>query len=184
MCGIVVYFGGAGNNLTRILTAMSSIIYRAPDSCGVGFFGDDRNPVRARKSLGSVVQLIPVLLADPAYPNSAAEMLSFLIPQSDGMAAGDLQRRLLEHEGFSSEILDAFLSGQRPYPTFDDLVELEPSKAGCIFPGFPGRAEMPSDLYIRSPGELPPMIFRRSSSRLSSETPCRQLSPANRPKEI
>lgn len=41
MCGIVAYFGGAGNNLTRVLTAMSAMIYRAPDSTGVGFFGDD-----------------------------------------------------------------------------------------------------------------------------------------------
>ena len=35
MCGIVAYFGGAGNNLTRVLTGMSAIIYRAPDSTGV-----------------------------------------------------------------------------------------------------------------------------------------------------
>ena len=36
MCGIVVYFGGAGNDLTRVLTAMSAIIYRAPDSTEIG----------------------------------------------------------------------------------------------------------------------------------------------------
>ncbi len=32
MCGIVAYFGGAGNHLTRVLTGMSAIIYRAPNN--------------------------------------------------------------------------------------------------------------------------------------------------------
>ena len=52
MCGIVAYFGGAGNNLTRILTAMSAIIYRAPDSTGVGFPGDDANSIRIHQQIG------------------------------------------------------------------------------------------------------------------------------------
>ena len=64
MCGIVAYFGGAGNPLTRILTGMSAIIYRAPDSTGIGLFGDDREPIRLRKSLGSVVQLLDALQTD------------------------------------------------------------------------------------------------------------------------
>jgi len=95
MCGIVAYFGGAGNNLTRILTAMSAIIYRAPDSTGVGFLGDDVNPMRVRKSLGSVAQLIPVLLDDPAYPNPASELLSVFTAESGGTPVQDLQRRLM-----------------------------------------------------------------------------------------
>ncbi|MCP3952223.1 MAG: hypothetical protein GY697_08415, partial [Desulfobacterales bacterium] len=67
MCGIVGYFGGAGNSLTRLLTAMSAIIYRAPDSTGIGVFGDDHEPIRIRKSLGSVVQLLDVLRTEAVY---------------------------------------------------------------------------------------------------------------------
>ena len=54
MCGIVAYFGGAGNNLTRVMTGMSAIIYRAPDSTGVAIFGDDIEPVRTRKAVGII----------------------------------------------------------------------------------------------------------------------------------
>ena len=76
MCEIVGYFGGAGNNLTRVLTAMSALIYRAPDSTGIGIFGDDREPLRARKALGSVAQLIEVLIHNPIYPNPFEDVLS------------------------------------------------------------------------------------------------------------
>jgi glucosamine 6-phosphate synthetase-like amidotransferase/phosphosugar isomerase protein len=59
MCRIVAYFGGAGNNLTRVLAGMSAIIYRAPDSTGVGVFGDDGEPIRTRKSIGSIKARFP-----------------------------------------------------------------------------------------------------------------------------
>ncbi|MFO8083944.1 MAG: hypothetical protein R6U27_06460, partial [Desulfobacterales bacterium] len=55
MCGIVGYFGRAANSLTRVLTAMSAIIYRAPDSTGIGVFGDENEPLRTRKTVGSVI---------------------------------------------------------------------------------------------------------------------------------
>ncbi len=154
MCGIVAYFGGAGNNLTRILTAMSAIIYRAPDSTGVGFLGDDVNPLRVRKSLGSVVNLIPVLLDNPAYPNPTAELLSIFAPESDGVSVQDLQRRLLDFEGFPPEKLNALLHGKQSYPSFDDLVELDLSKTRCIAPGFPGRTTVADALIIRSRKDL------------------------------
>ena len=154
MCGIVAYFGGAGNNLTRILTAMSAIIYRAPDSTGVGFLGDDVNPLRVRKSLGSVANLIPILLDDPAYPNPTAELLSVFTPESKSASAYDLQRRLLDFEGFPPDILDALLHGKQPYPSFDDLVALDSPAALRIAPGFPGRTTMSDDLYIRSRKDL------------------------------
>jgi glucosamine 6-phosphate synthetase-like amidotransferase/phosphosugar isomerase protein len=54
MCGIVADFGDAGNNFTRVLTGMSAIIYKAPDNTGVTMFGDDNEPVRLRKAVGSV----------------------------------------------------------------------------------------------------------------------------------
>ena len=158
MCGIVAYFGGAGNNLTRILTAMSAIIYRAPDSTGVGFLGDDVDPIRVRKSLGSVTSLIPVLLDDPAYPNPAADLLSILTAESNGASSQDRQRRLLDFEGFPQSIFDAILNGQQPYPSFDDLVELDPAKTCSIAPGFPGRTRLPDDRYIRSRKDLQQLI--------------------------
>jgi glucosamine 6-phosphate synthetase-like amidotransferase/phosphosugar isomerase protein len=158
MCGIVAYFGGAGNNLTRILTAMSAIIYRAPDSTGVGFLGDDVNPLRVRKSIGSVANLIPILLDDPAYPNSTADLLSVFTPESNGASAQDLQRRLLDFEGFPLDIFNALLHDNQPYPSFDDLVELDSLKARSIAPGFPGRTTLPDDLYIRSRTDLRKLI--------------------------
>jgi glucosamine 6-phosphate synthetase-like amidotransferase/phosphosugar isomerase protein len=158
MCGIVVYFGGAGNNLTRILTAMSAIIYRAPDSTGLGFLGDDVNPLRVRKSLGSVANLIPILLDDPAYPNPAADLLSVFTPESDGATVQDLQRRLLDFEGFPLDLFNALLHGKQPYPSFDDLVELDSLKARSIAPGFPGRTRLADDLYIRSRKDLRKVI--------------------------
>ena len=154
MCGIVAYFGGAGNNLTRILTAMSAIIYRAPDSTGVGFLGDDVNPLRVRKSLVSVACLIPVLLDDPTYPNPTANLLSIFTVESVGAAAQHFQKRLLEFEGFSLDIFDALLNGRQSHPSFDDLVELDPSKACSIAPGFPGRLTLADDLRIRSRKDL------------------------------
>ena len=158
MCGIVAYFGGAGNNLTRILTAMSAIIYRAPDSTGVGFLGDDVNPLRVRKSLGSVASLIPVLLDDPAYPNPASDLLSVFIPESGGASIRDLQRRLLDFEGFPLDIFNALLHGKQSYPSFDDLVELDSLKVRSIAPGFPGRTTPSEDLYIRSRTDLQKVI--------------------------
>ena len=78
MCGIVAYFGGAGNNLTRVLAGMSAIIYRAPDSTGVGVFGDDGESIRTRKSLGSVISLLEVIHNNTVYPNPESRLLSFL----------------------------------------------------------------------------------------------------------
>ena len=66
MCGIVAYFGGAGNNLTRVMTGMSAISYRAPDSTGIAIFGDDSEPIRTRKAVGSVENLIEELIDNGA----------------------------------------------------------------------------------------------------------------------
>jgi glucosamine 6-phosphate synthetase-like amidotransferase/phosphosugar isomerase protein len=158
MCGIVAYFGGAGNNLTRILTAMSAIIYRAPDSTGIGFCGDDIHPFRTRKSLGSVASLIPVLLDNPAYPNPAANLFSIFMPESGEASARERQRYLLEFEGFPPDIFSALEQGTQSYPSFDDLVELDFAKARSISPGFPGRTAACNDLYIRSPKDLQRVI--------------------------
>jgi len=151
MCGIVAYFGGAGNNLTRVLTAMSAIIYRAPDSTGVAFFGDDREPIRARKSLGSVRQLVEVLHDESFYPNPERLLL-----QLWGAGPGDIppeqyQRSLLEFEGFP----EPQESGPREgYPGFDELVDLKASTPKRLVSGSPGRPDPLPVLSIQSEGSL------------------------------
>ncbi|MGA8240793.1 MAG: hypothetical protein WB818_09475, partial [Desulfobacterales bacterium] len=120
MCGIVAYFGGAGNSLTRVLAGMSAIIYRAPDSTGIGLFGDDREPIRLRKSLGSVVQLIEAILTDAVYPCPEALIPQALAPEAGEHDLARLQQRLLAFEGFDPQC-DA---SQPEIPDFDALLNL------------------------------------------------------------
>ena len=44
MCGIIGYLGDRAIGLSRILGAMASILYRAPDSTGAAWFGDEAEP--------------------------------------------------------------------------------------------------------------------------------------------
>jgi len=146
MCGIVAYFGDAGNNLTRVLTAMSAITYRAPDSTGVGFFGDDTESLRTRKSLGSVAPLVDVLVDDPAYPNTAEWLHTVL--KDPGDSTRDAQRRLLSFESLSPEVLDALERGEASYASFEDLVD--PDRPLIMGPGRPGRPDPLPEIRIRS----------------------------------
>jgi len=157
MCGIVAYFGGAGNNLTRVLTAMSAMIYRAPDSTGVGFFSDDREPIRARKSIGSVAQLIEVLLREVAYKNPAEELMPIWASESD-IPPHERQRRLLDFEGLSLEIYESLLRGDLEYPSFDELVNLDAENPKRLSPGCPGRPGPLPVFFIRSEKDLRSLI--------------------------
>jgi len=158
MCGIVAYFGGAGNNLTRVLTGMSALIYRAPDSTGVGFFGDDREPIRARKSIGSVAQLIEVLIREAAYTNPEGELISLWTSESDEMPYQERQRRLLDFEGLSMEIYESILQGTLKYPSFDELVDLNAENPKRLSPGWPGRPGPLPIFFISSEKELRRLI--------------------------
>jgi hypothetical protein len=124
MCGIVAYFGGAGNNLTRVLAGMSAIIYRAPDSTGVGVFGDDGEPIRTRKSLGSVISLIEVIHNNTVYPNPESRLLSFLTTETHKADLIEQQRRILKFEGLPLDIFESAHQGKVSYPKFDELVEM------------------------------------------------------------
>jgi len=146
MCGIVAYFGDAGNNLTRVLTAMSAITYRAPDSTGVGFFGDDTEPIRTRKSLGAVAPLVETLLDDPAYPNPPERLLAVLA--GAGKDPVDAQRRLLQFEGLPLDTLEALARGEESYVTYEDLVN--PEDPVTAYPGRPGRPTPLPEFRIRS----------------------------------
>jgi glucosamine 6-phosphate synthetase-like amidotransferase/phosphosugar isomerase protein len=158
MCGIVAYFGGAGNNLTRVLTAMSAMIYRAPDSTGIGIFGDDREPIRARKSIGSVAQLAEVLLRDVVYTNPAGELMSLWASESDDMPPHEHQRMLLDFEELSLEVYESLLHGSLKYPSFDELVDLGAENPKRLSPGWPGRPGPLPVFFIHSEKDLRELI--------------------------
>jgi len=154
MCGIVAYFGGAGNPLTRILTGMSAIIYRAPDSTGIGLFGDDREPVRLRKSLGSVVQLLDVLRSDAVYVRPEAFITRLLSPHGGPQDLEARQQALLRFEGF-----DVPAGADRPaVPNFDRLVDRDDPDPARLVPGSPGKALFQADYRIRSRKDLSALI--------------------------
>jgi glucosamine 6-phosphate synthetase-like amidotransferase/phosphosugar isomerase protein len=154
MCGIVAYFGGAGNPLTRILTGMSAIIYRAPDSTGIGLFGDDREPIRLRKSLGSVVQLLGALQTDAVYVRPEAVMTRLLTRHGGTQDLEDRQQALLRFEGFETLGEKGFTAR----PAFDALVDREDADPARLAPGSPGRALFRDEYRVRSRKDLSTLI--------------------------
>lgn len=158
MCGIVAYFGSAGNGLTRVLAGMASIIYRAPDSTGLGLFGDDLEPIRARKSIGSVYKLIEVLLREQAHPNQAGLLLGLWTSQEGDFNLAEAQQRLLTWEGFASEGCETAAEGERKYLSFDELTDVNNSPPIGIEPGYPGRPDSLPSFFISSRTKLKEMI--------------------------
>ncbi len=160
MCGIVAYFGGAGNNLTRVLTGMSAIIYRAPDSTGVAMFGDDTRPVLTKKAVGSVERLVETLLDSKAYPNDEARLMSLWTGGARDEMMRAQQTRLIVFEGLSIDFFDKIVNGQTSYPCYDDLVELAPDRTVFMSPGQPGRPCLEENLNIRSKRDFHRLIVR------------------------
>lgn len=146
MCGVVVYFGDCGNNLTRVLTAISAITYRAPDSTGVGYFGDDTAPLRTRRSLGAITALVETLLSEPAYPNPPKSLFDFWTPKDKDPE--EAQRRLLRLEGLPIEGPSTIQGGHGTYLSYEDLVD--PERPVKISPGRPGRPGPLPEIQIRS----------------------------------
>lgn len=160
MCGVVAYFGGAGNNLTRVMTGMSAIIYRAPDSTGVAIFGDDSEPIRIRKAVGSVEQLIEELLGNGIYRNDDHQLMSVW---TDGLTQEKLlaiQQRLINFEGLSNAHFETAVTGNTGYPTIDDLVDLNTDSPARLFPGQPGRPFSRNVQAVRSRRSLSRLILR------------------------
>jgi len=160
VCGIVGYFGRAGNNLTRVLTAMSAIIYRAPDSTGIGIFGNDVEPVRARKSLGSVHQLVDVLLRTPFYTNAVQDFVSFYV--DNGTPLHEHQRKLLAFEGLPLNLYESCL-GKNTYFCFDDLVRSDHGAFPRLTPGCPGRPTPLPSFTIKTKTDLRSLIDQLTS---------------------
>ncbi|MCP3955856.1 MAG: hypothetical protein GY697_27120, partial [Desulfobacterales bacterium] len=154
MCGIVGYFGGAGNSLTRLMTAMSAIIYRAPDSTGIGLFGDDHEPIRLRKSLGSIVQLLDELRTEAVYTHPEALLHHVLAPNADDHDKLRQQQRLLAFEGFDPQPDKTQPNG----PDFDALVDIEAEQPARLVPGCAGKALFQPEYRIRSRKNLSRLI--------------------------
>ncbi len=169
MCGIVGYFGDAGNNLTRLLTGMSAIIYRAPDSTGIALFGDDTEPLRARRSMGSVAKLSEALLTEAAYPNHAEKLMALWNPGKTADPSEfsrhfrESQRRLLVYEGFSPDLYEPFLQDGSPYPAYDDLIVSDGAEPVRLAPGRPGSPDPPPVFSIRSRKDLVRIIHDLTS---------------------
>jgi len=159
MCGIVAYFGGAGNNLTRVLTAMSAIGYRAPDSTGVAIFGNDIEPIRTRKAVGSVEKLIQELLDNGAYRNDENELLSLWANGIDYEKMLALQKRLITFEGFSLDLFETLITGKGSHPSIDDLVDLNTARPARLVPGQPGRPVLRNTHTVRSRKSLSRLIL-------------------------
>ncbi len=157
MCGIVAYFGGAGNHLTRVLTGMSAVTYRAPDSTGIGLHGDENEPIRTRKSLGAVGELVRELAQNPAYPDRATKMLAPGRTPAGPEQRIQWRRDLLEMQGFKTEVAGA---KPRKAPSYDDLVALPPQRARRLYPGMSGDSAGMPEFRAASPRALAVLVER------------------------
>jgi len=147
MCGIVVYYGNAQNRLTRILTGMWAIIYRAPDSTGIGLIGSDLEPLKIRRELGSVENLIDRLLIDPVFEETDLQAGAFIETDMVSQAGyiARFQKRLLAHEGFSFQ-------ETAPCPTWSQMTDLQTPVQ--TMPGTCGDPRIRKTFAIDSPKSL------------------------------
>jgi hypothetical protein len=119
-----------------VLPVILTAVEFTPACTGIGLFGDDREPIRLRKSLGSVVQLIDAILTDAVYPCPEALINQALMPEVGEHDLARLQQRLLAFEGFDPQP-DA---SQPEIPDFDALLNLKPEHPVRLVPGFAGKA--------------------------------------------
>ncbi|MCF8037883.1 MAG: SIS domain-containing protein [Desulfohalobiaceae bacterium] len=188
MCGIVVYFGDAGNKLNRILTGMWAIIYRAPDSTGLGVFGDEQESIKTRKAVGSVLDFLEVLNDFPLYPGEDTNLLHLqLSGGSDQASLLKVQQNLLDFEGLSPGQFQGSNHGGTGFVSWPQMLDKALNIA--VQPGQAGSAQSRTSLLIRSAEEfsaavdslvndydLPPLavrnIFRKSlEHHLEQEDP-------------
>ena len=139
---------------------MSAIIYRAPDSTGVGVFGNDVEPVRARKSLGSVYQLVDVLLRKPFYTNPVQDFISFHV--DDGTPLHERQRKLLAFEGLPLDLYES-CRAKDAYLRFDELVGSDHSPFPRLTPGCPGRPTPLPSFTVKTKTDLRSLIDHLTS---------------------
>ncbi|MCK5542363.1 MAG: SIS domain-containing protein, partial [Desulfobacterales bacterium] len=126
MCGIVVYYGDAENRLNRVLTGMWAIIYRAPDSTGIGLIGNDLEPLKIRRELGSVDNLIDRLMTFPVFDENELRVVSIMDEafhkNSDFVTQN--QKKLLAFEGFLPHENQKESFETRSFPRWSDLTDI------------------------------------------------------------
>ncbi|MCF8044466.1 MAG: SIS domain-containing protein, partial [Desulfarculaceae bacterium] len=152
MCGIVAYFGSAPNSLSRVVTGMSAIIYRAPDSTGVAKFGNMADPINMRKNLGSVAGLFEVLENDPIDRNCDRQLMS--IWQEGGLDAEQMQKRLIEYEGLPLDMFNEIRGDRASWPVFEQLTSRFSSGQMSVYPGCPGKPHPIERFTVRSRNDL------------------------------
>ena len=99
MCGIIGYFGDRANGLSRVLTAMASILYRAPDSTGVAWFGDKEEPIRVRKTVGALSRFVETQLSGETRREEMEILVSLLKDAELDVDYRQLQKALLRRQG-------------------------------------------------------------------------------------
>ncbi|MFW5819354.1 MAG: SIS domain-containing protein, partial [Desulfovermiculus sp.] len=139
-------------------TGMWSIIYRAPDSTGVGVFGDELEPIRTRKALGSVVDLVQSLNRHPLTVRTGAELVSCFV-SSDSKVEGIVegQRRLLLFEGFSPDGISRRQRGKEASPAWSKLLDVH--DVCRLNPGTAGQPTPERRLYTSSAQELRKAVY-------------------------
>ncbi|MCK5164829.1 MAG: SIS domain-containing protein [Desulfobacula sp.] len=161
MCGIVVYYGDAENRLNRVLTGMWAIVYRAPDSTGIGLIGSDLETLKIRRELGSVDNLIDRLMTFPVFDEGELRVVSIMDEafhkKSDFMAQN--QKKLLAFEGFLPHENQKESIETRSFPRWSDLTDTQ--NVLQVEPGTAGNPEIQEYFKIDSP-----KMFKATIDRL------------------
>lgn len=153
MCGIVGYFGLSPRGINAIVTGMSAIKYRAPDSTGIGWFGDDNEPIRVRRCIGPIDNLIEPLLRS-GNRSTSFELLRSLCTDSEHKAAPEFGRhRLLLREGFPSESIRSVSI------TYEDLLRSGPDNPAAITPGTAGIPNQQLSFSVPSAEKLAEVLY-------------------------
>ncbi|MCP4020488.1 MAG: SIS domain-containing protein, partial [Desulfobacteraceae bacterium] len=158
MCGIVVYYGEAENRVARVVSGMWAIVYRAPDSTGIGLIGSDLEPLKIRRELGSVSNLIDRLIETPVFDEAELRIVSIMDedgPRYSSFVAQN-QLKLLAFEGFPLDARFNHPGKKDPFINWSvltdtrDILEIEP--------GTPGNPEIQQYFTIDSPKTLKTVI--------------------------
>lgn len=138
MCGIIVYYGDAENRISRLLNGMWAIVYRAPDSTGIGLIGNDLETMKIRRELGSFEPLMDRLIDSPIFDEGELRVISVLDDnyQNYPNFIRDNQKKLLRYEGlakdsgaFNKPQIDHFPRWSEFYDT-KKILEVEPGTCG------------------------------------------------------
>ncbi|THB73102.1 MAG: hypothetical protein D3926_24495 [Desulfobacteraceae bacterium] len=160
MCGIVVYYGDAENPLARVLSGMWAIIYRAPDSTGVGLVGSEIEPLKIRRELGSVYNLVDRLVDTPVFDDTELRVVSILDDGSPELIdfIRDNQNKLLAFEGFNIQAPISKGDDSSPYLNWETLIDSRHILE--MEPGTPGAPDLQEHIRIDSANSFRSAIKR------------------------